>query len=116
MQASRLLIFYATGYAIQSGSDDSHIFKAEDDSASGFEAFQSAHQQEEVGGYQVQENEHQYYPQEALQQQQHYQYVAQEQDPQHQGLSNYYSYPQEALQQSGGFHHQPIIVDEQEKS
>lgn len=73
---------------------------------SGFEDFHQ--QQGGVGGYQVQEDEQQqqYYPHE----QQHYQYVPQEQPEQ--GLSHYYSYPQGA----GGFHHQPIVVDEQEKS
>lgn len=108
---------YSTGYAIQSGSDDSHIFKADDESNSAFAEFQNSKQEDDIdSGYRVQEDYQQqqqhYYPQEALQH--HYQYIPKEQI-EHQGLSHYYSYPQEALQHTS-FHQQPIVVAEQEKS
>lgn len=112
---------FTTGYAIQSSSDDSHVFKPEEDAAASnaFE-YENSHQQEGVGdGYQVQEDyQHQYNPKNAIHQehQQYYQYIPKEKiEQQQQGISHYYSYPHEALQRSLSFHHQPIVVAEQEE-
>lgn len=138
-----LILLYCTGYAVQSTSDESHIFKSEDDSPSALAEFEDshgdpegpevpeahkgpegpeAHEDDHVsGGYQVQEDYHSqqpYYPQEHGQ----HSYYPQEGGHhhydyiprgQHPGLSQYYSYPEES---QTNFRYHPIVAAEQEKS